>query len=308
MEIVSNILPIFVMIAIGMICKKANLLSRNGTKEIKRLITTIVLPVAVFHAMATADYNAHTSVLVIGIFVVLLISFGIGFLLRPLLPGQYRRYLPFITAVYEGGMMAYPLYTNLFGADKLSNIAIFDIANMIFGFSVFMTMLQSTDSGKEIKPSLIVRDALKSPVFLAMALGIICGISGIIPFILRSDVGIVYTSLKDMITSMLNALILIIVGYDFEFDPKRVVISLRAILLRVLTQGLLFLPLIFLIRHLYPGNTLMMAALLIYMSAPPSFSTQSYIESEEPGKFIATTNSLYTVVSLAVYVVAAVMF
>ena len=63
------------MIAIGMICKKANLLSRNGTKEIKRLITTIILPVAVFHAMATADYNAHTSVLVIGIFIVLLISF-----------------------------------------------------------------------------------------------------------------------------------------------------------------------------------------------------------------------------------------
>ena len=38
------------------------------------------------------------------------------------------------------------------------------------------------------------------------------------------------------------------------------------------------------------------------MSAPPSFGMQSYIETEEPGKFVAAANSLYMIVTLGVYV------
>ena len=46
----------------------------------------------------------------------------------------------------------------------------------------------------------------------------------------------------------------------------------------------------------------MYSALLLYMSAPPSFGMQSYIETEEPGKFVAAANSLYMIVTLGVYV------
>ena len=40
----------------------------------------------------------------------------------------------------------------------------------------------------------------------------------------------------------------------------------------------------------------------LYMSAPPSFGMQSYIETKEPGKFVAAANSLYMIVTLGVYV------
>ena len=46
----------------------------------------------------------------------------------------------------------------------------------------------------------------------------------------------------------------------------------------------------------------MYSALLLYMSAPPSFGMQSYIETEEPGKFVAAANSLYMIITLGVYV------
>ena len=74
-----------------------------------------MLPVAIFHALATADYNLETGKLVLIMFLMLLISFGIGFLLKPLMTGVYQKYLPFMVSVYEGGLMAYPLYTSLCG-------------------------------------------------------------------------------------------------------------------------------------------------------------------------------------------------
>lgn len=306
-RVLSSVLPIIVMIGIGMLCKKINLLSRNGTRDVKKLITSIILPVAVFHALATAEYNKNMVILFLCMMIVLFISFGIGFVLRPLLPEKYNRYLPFITSVYEGGMMAFPLYMNLFGEEKLANIAIFDIATMLFCFSIFITMLQSVDSGlNRINVSVIIRNAVRNPVFLAAVLGIICGISGIVKIILNTETGIVYLSIKNSITSVLNSLILIIVGYDFEFDKKRVKIAFRSISIRVIIQGLLLIPFGILISYICPGNVYMYGALLIYMSTPPSFSMQSYIETEEPSKLIATTNSLYMVVTLAVYVIVAV--
>ena len=232
----------------------------------------------------------------------------LSLLLRPLLPGKYNRYLPFITSVYEGGMMAYPLYTNLFGEENLANIAIFDIATMLFFFSFSTAMLQSVNSGNKMKLSEMVKNAFRSPVFIAVILGIACGISGILKNMLDTDLGTVYMSTKSMITTVLNSLILIVIGYDFDFDKTRVKIAIRAIFARVLTQGLLLVPFAFVIRYLYPGNLLMHAALFVYMSAPPSFSMQTYIREEEPSKLAATTTSLYMLVTLAAYTMIAVTF
>ena len=44
----------------------------------------------------------------------------------------YKKYLPFLVCIYEGGMMAYPLYTSLCGSENLSQIAVLDIAGLAF--------------------------------------------------------------------------------------------------------------------------------------------------------------------------------
>ena len=49
----------------------------------------------------------------------ILLSFGMGFLLRPLVKEPYRKYVPFLVSVYEGGMIGYPLYTSLCSTENL---------------------------------------------------------------------------------------------------------------------------------------------------------------------------------------------
>ena len=151
MKVLEIVLPVLVMILLGMACKRLKLLDQNGINNMKLLVTQIMLPVAIFHALATAEYNKETGILVGIMFVMLVVSLSIGFLLRPLMPAErYRKYLPFMVSVYEGGSMAYPLYTSLCGAENLSQIAVLDIAGLLFGFSVYMGMLGQVENGKRL--------------------------------------------------------------------------------------------------------------------------------------------------------------
>ena len=102
MKVLEIILPVLVMILLGMACKRLKLLDQNGINNMKLLVTQIMLPVAIFHALATSEYNKETGILVGIMFVMLVVSFSIGFLLRPLMPAErYRKYLPFMVSSFS---------------------------------------------------------------------------------------------------------------------------------------------------------------------------------------------------------------
>lgn len=79
MKVLEIILPVLVMILLGMACKRLKLLDQNGINNMKLLVTQIMLPVAIFHALATSEYNKETGILVGIMFVMLVVSFSIGF-------------------------------------------------------------------------------------------------------------------------------------------------------------------------------------------------------------------------------------
>ena len=75
MKVLEIILPVLVMILLGMACRRLKLLDQHGINNMKVLVTQIMLPVAIFHALATAGYNKETGILVGIMFVMLVISF-----------------------------------------------------------------------------------------------------------------------------------------------------------------------------------------------------------------------------------------
>ena len=95
MDVLEIVLPVLVMIILGMLCRKWKLLDQNGVNNIKTLVTNIMLPVAIFHALATAKYSGKIGTLVLIMFIMLLISFGVGFLLKRFMEEPYKKYLPF---------------------------------------------------------------------------------------------------------------------------------------------------------------------------------------------------------------------
>ena len=177
MEVLEIVLPVLAMIILGILCRKWKLLDQSGVNNMKTLVTNIMLPVAIFHALATAEYSGKIGILVLIMFVMLLISFGAGFWMKRFMDEPYKKYLPFLVCIYEGGMMAYPLYTSLCGSENLSQIAVLDIAGLLFGFSVYMGMLGQTENGEKINAKSLFYSALRTPAFIGTVLGIIAGLT-----------------------------------------------------------------------------------------------------------------------------------
>ena len=85
MRILEIILPVLVMLVLGMACRKLKLLTKSGIDNMKLLVTNIMLPVAIFHALATADYVRYAG--------------GI-FRSRISVEAAYERRIPQVPAVY----------------------------------------------------------------------------------------------------------------------------------------------------------------------------------------------------------------
>lgn len=305
MKVLEIISPVLVMIILGILCRKWKLLNKNGIDNMKALVTNIMLPVAIFHALATSDYGAETAKLVGIMFIMLVVSFGIGFLMKPLMTENYRKYLPFMVSVYEGGSMAYPLYTSLCGQDNLSQIAVLDIAGLLFGFSIYVGMLGQTENGEKINVKNLAVSAVKTPAFIASVLGIIAGLTGVIKLLLASPAGGIYTSVESILTTALTAIILIVVGFSMELTPELFGPCVRTIVMRIVLQAVMIVCVLLAVHSFIGSNKLLDLAVITYMSAPATFSMQTFLKREDGSAYVSTTNSLYCIVSVVVYMILA---
>lgn len=306
MEVLEIVLPVLAMIILGILCRKWKLLDQSGVNNMKTLVTNIMLPVAIFHALATAEYSGKIGILVLIMFVMLLISFGAGFWMKRFMDEPYKKYLPFLICIYEGGMMAYPLYTSLCGSENLSQIAVLDIAGLLFGFSVYMGMLGQTENGEKINAKSLFYSALRTPAFIGTVLGIIVGLTRMITRLLDSPFGNCYLSVENILTTAITPIILIVVGYSMELAPELISPCLKTILLRVLLQAVMIAGVLMAVKYSVGGSRLLNLAVITYMSSPATFSMQTFLRKKESSAYASTTNSLYCVVSILVYITLAV--
>ena len=283
MEVLEIVLPVLAMIILGILCRKWKLLDQSGVNNMKTLVTNIMLPVAIFHALATAEYSGKIGILVLIMFVML-----------------------FLVCIYEGGMMAYPLYTSLCGSENLSQIAVLDIAGLLFGFSVYMGMLGQTENGEKINAKSLFYSALRTPAFIGTVLGIIVGLTRMITRLLDSPFGNCYLSVENILTTAITPIILIVVGYSMELAPELISPCLKTILLRVLLQAVMIAGVLMAVKYLVGGSRLLNLAVITYMSSPATFSMQTFLRKKESSAYASTTNSLYCVVSILVYITLAV--
>ncbi len=306
MNTLQIVAPVLVMIMIGMVCRKTAMLSQIGIDNIKKFITTFALPVSVFHAVSTAAYSKDVLIVFAIMLVVAVLGFILGFACKGLVREPYRKYFPYLMTIYEGGMMAYPLYQSLMGVEKMSNIALIDVSCGIFAFGVYFGMLTMTDQG--IKPSgkELLKNAFKSPIFVALIVGLVVGVIGIMPPFLDTSVGQVYLSIKDMVSAPVSAMILLCVGYEFHLEKGNIGVCAKTVFARFIIQTVMMIGVLFFVTYLHFDRD-MVIGIALYMMTIPSLCLSSFVKDEEASKYMSTTSSLYLIITLIAYVVLAGM-
>lgn len=305
--IFTVLMPVLLVVYFGWMMRRRNLLCEKTVEELKYLLTNNILPVAIFHALATAHYTSQSWTQAGLMLVILFVSFAAGYLMKPLVKQPFRKYVPFLVSLYEGGMVAYPLYAKLCGSENIHRIAVLDIAAILFAFGFYMNMLAFEESGEKADFKKGVIRALKTPAFDASLLGILFGVSGVMTGFLATGAGQVYIAAVQTIVDPLTTMILMVVGYNLQADRELLVPCLKTIGLRIVMQAAMIFLMLFGLHRLEGPDPLRDKAILIFMSAPPTYSLQSFIKDPKGANYASTVNALYIFVSIAVFAAASLL-
>jgi len=295
------IVPLIVLLIIGVIFRYKKIISPQGINDIRAIIINICLPAIIFSAFYKVEYNMNLAVMTAVIFSVNLGLLFLGFAANKLFRIN-KIVMPFLTAGFETGMIGYPLFALLFGSENLGYYAAMDFGHCIFVFSICWTFIRIKND-PETKVLKTLKNTVTMPPILAMIAGVIFGITGLGRIIDNSDIGGIISSLISFMSAPAAALVLIVIGYGIEISRTILKIAIKTILTRIVLILALGLLTYIVLNMLIPMNYLAKWAYIIFFIMPPAFGISIMHKKEEDQKYMATTLSIYSLISFIVYLI-----
>lgn len=298
LQVIQMVLPVLIMIGVGYLCNKKQIFDMNGLKGLKALLGDILLPVMLFNAFFTAGY----SIRVVVVFLVVYIGFGIaiaaGFGLRRFV-SPYGKFLPFLLASAEGGMLGYALYGLIVG--NQTGFATVDLGQTVFAYTVWLGLLTSVDGGK-VEPKALLKNMFTNKCFLGMAFGIVLGALGLGKLVMTSQIGGIVSSVIGMFTAPIGAIVLLMVGYELNLKAELLWPVLKTILFRLLIMAGLLVISNLIIFSIFPFDKELEIALMVLYSLPAPFIIPIFSEVGEDGEYVSTSLSVHTLVTVVLFV------
>ena len=298
-EILSKVLPVLVMIALGRLCETKQIINDEQHAGLKAIVGDILLPVVLFQAFFTADYGKRMLLVFVLVFVGYGAALAAGYALRRFVK-PYGRFMPLLMTSAEGGMLGYALYALLCGADQTKTYAMVDIGQTVFAYTVFLTALKAA-GGEKMTPNFIVKNIVTNKACIGMLSGIVLGALGVYRAIDGTAAGEIVSSLLSFITAPTSALILIIMGYQLHVSRQllRPVLTTMGLRLGVLAvvcaavSGILF--------AVIPFDKGLLLALMLQYSLPAPFIIPLFADMGDDAEYVSTTLSLSTVLAVLLF-------
>jgi predicted permease len=262
--VATQVLILFILISIGVICKKAKLLNETAVKGITEVVLYCVTPCVIIRSFADTPFSGDKlKALLLTLFITLLIHGGMILLSRLLIQDKddsRKRMLQFAMIFSNAGYMGLPLQEALLGSEGTffsgMYIAVFNVAVWTYGL-----YLMSGD-----KTTVSPKKALLSPGVFGVLIGFAVFL---IPLFAPSFSlpTIVYTPIHHL-ANLNTPLPMLIIGYYLaDMDFKAVIKDLKCfyvIFLRLIAMPLLALG----ILYLCGVRGVMLISLVISVSTP----------------------------------------
>ena len=295
-RVLETALPVFLTLALGMLCRTKKILTREGVAQMKSVAVNIALPAVLFSAFATAEYSRESIAIPLVIFAICCAALALGFLLVKAFrtPGKLT---PFLFTGFEAGMLGYGLFALLFRGEPNSSFAIIDLGQVLFVFTVYKMLLCGRGNLKAA-----LHDALVSPVLWAIIAGLIFGATGLYDALKPSGVSGVLDSVAGFIAAPTSVLILISIGYDLIPAEIRWRKTAAIVGLRVLIMGAM-LGVALLVNHLLLGGAMHTGALVLMFILPPPYVLPVFADAGDERANISSALSVLTLLSIALFAV-----
>ena len=301
LRVLETALPVFVTLALGMLCRARGLLSREGVAALKFVVVNITLPAVLLMSFATAEYSRESIAIPVIIFLLCCAALILGRVLQRVFKAK-GKLTPYLMTGFEAGMLGYGLFALLFKSEPTSSFAIVDLGQVLFVFTVYKALL----SGKGGIASAL-REALISPVLWAIVIGLLLGATGLYDRLSPSGVSGVLKSISDFIAAPTSAIILLTIGYDLVPGEIRWRETAAVVGLRVLIMGVL-LGVAALVNRLFLGGAMHTGAMILLFILPPPYVLPVFADAEDERANISSALSVLTLLSILLFAVMAAVF
>lgn len=299
--ILQKALPVFVMLLLGMLCRKKNIISREGVGAMKTFAVNITLPAVMLSAFATAQYSRESLIVPLVIFAVCVLMLLLGRIGCRLLaiPGRLS---PFLATGFEAGMLGYALFALLFAGEPTASFAIVDLGQVLFVFTLYKALLAGQGGLRGV-----IREAVHAPTVWAIAAGIIIGASGLYTALIPSGMAGVLDAVTDFVSAPTSAVILLTIGYDLVPGEIRWRKTAKLAALR-LSVSLIAFAAVLAFDRLLLGGLMHIGALALMFTLPPPYVLPVFADVEEERTDISSALSTLTLLSLLLFVALTVVF
>lgn len=307
-NLIAEFLPIFVIIALGILLGKSAFLTAPMVEGLKKIAASVALPVLLFSAFSNVAVNGKLMLLAIFIFVLC----GALGLAGWAFSGLFRLSKPstiFLFQGFEAGMLGYALFTSLFGFESLSHFAAADLGQVVYVFTVLMAQMLKSNEESNLTPGLLFKRMLFSPVIIAIILGLLVslffGSTGTFPW---NEGGLLYP-LFTAFSALLTPLVCLVIGYSLkDFSLKGSGKALLALGTRFISAVILGTLLSFVVLPLLGYTRLQSVAVLFLFILPPPFVIPIFTKDKRDAAYIGTVLSLHTVLSILAAVILVFLF
>lgn len=302
-EILTVLVPVVVTLGLGWFSRRAGIINDKGIAGLKALVMNFTLPAVLFNVFYTAQFTLTLAVVVLCVTGCCFIGFGLGFLLRRLFP-KSNPFLPYLTTGFETGMLGYGLYLMLFPADQLFNVAMIDLGQACFMFSVYITLLNMNTG---LAPRAAVRKTLSSPMLLGLALGLVFGLTGLGRALSATPAGAVVAELFSYISAPTGMLMIFVVGYGLQIKKGGLRASLLGVLARSVVMALLCVLFLSVAGLFIPITEALFWAAILVFSLPASFIIPLFTQNGEDEAYVSTALSFGSLLAIVVFGVITVL-
>ncbi len=298
--VLKTALPVFIALALGVMCRRTGFLSREGVDSLKKIVVNITLPAVLLSAFATAEYSGITVLTAVSIFLLCCLALLLGFLVIRLTRTQ-SKLAPFLASGFEVGMLGYALFVLLFPQRSISELAVLDIGHTLFVFTIYKILLTGKPNWKAIG-----KDMVSSPILWSVAIGALIGATGLYKVLLPSGVSGVLDGITDFVGAPTGMVIMLTIGYDLVLKetPWKKTVGFIAMRLGILAvcYGLLVL-----VNRTMLSSAIFEGAALLMMILPPPYVIPVFTDEPNERVQISSSLSAMTLVTILLFALLSVL-
>lgn len=298
-SVIQTALPVFLALALGMLCRKKSFLSREGVDALKKVVINITLPAVLLNAFATAEYTLSTLILPAIVFALCCVALVLGKLFVRI-TGMKSRLAPFLATGFEAGMLGYALFVLLFPDRSTSEFAVLDLGQTLFVFTLFKILISGKTDLKAIG-----KDMATTPILWAVLAGVLLGATGLYAKLQSWGVAGILDASTSFISAPTGMIILLTVGYDLvlkEISWKNIG---GLILMRLLVMAV-FLGVLVGLNRFVLGGIIFEGAALMVVILPPPYVIPIFADEPAERAQVASALSAMTLLTMILFAVCSV--